>query len=126
MGYFIFIFVCNLVIPVSMLIFGSLFKKNVPREINWIFGYRTAMSMKNQETWRFAHNYCGRIWTKAGAILLAVSAAVSACSFAFGKDVADAASVILCGVQIVFLIGSIFPTEKALRRNFDKDGNRRV
>lgn len=32
---------------------------------------------------------------------------------------------ILCGIQLVFLIGSIFPTERALKNNFDEHGNRK-
>ena len=31
----------------------------------------------------------------------------------------------LCMVQMVVLVASIFPTERALRKNFDKYGNRR-
>ena len=32
---------------------------------------------------------------------------------------------IIGGVQLVLLIGSILPTEIALRKNFDKNGTRR-
>ena len=46
---------------------------------------------------------------------------------AFGKSVGTVGTVggIVCGVQLAVLIGSIFPTERALRKNFDKEGNRR-
>lgn len=47
--------------------------------------------------------------------------------FAIGKDEGTVGSFggILCFVQLVFLIASIFPTEVALRKNFDKHGNRK-
>ena len=32
---------------------------------------------------------------------------------------------IICGVQLIPLIGSILPTEIALKKNFDKNGIRR-
>ena len=32
---------------------------------------------------------------------------------------------IICGVQLIPLIGSILPTEIALKKNFDKNGTRR-
>ena len=32
---------------------------------------------------------------------------------------------VICIVQCVFLVGSIFPTERALRKNFDRNGMRR-
>ena len=47
--------------------------KKAPDQINYVFGYRTSMSMKNQDTWVFAHHYCGKIWYICGLILLVVS-----------------------------------------------------
>ena len=47
--------------------------------------------------------------------------------FVIGKDtnVVGTFGAVLCGIQVIFLIGSIFPTEKALKRNFDEHGNRK-
>ena len=44
-----------------------------------------------------------------------------------GKNVETVGTVggIIMGIQLVPLIGSIFPTEIALRKNFDKNGKRR-
>lgn len=44
-----------------------------------------------------------------------------------GKSIDDIgiAGGIICMIQLVFLIGSIFPTERALKKNFDEDGNKR-
>ena len=52
----------SLVIPIIMIGFGFLFGKRPPKEINYLCGYRTRMSMKNIDTWVFAHRYCGRLW----------------------------------------------------------------
>lgn len=57
-------------------VLGKYFLKNAPKEINAAFGYRTSMSMKNRDTWVFAHNYCGKIWFFGGLILLPVSTIV--------------------------------------------------
>lgn len=32
---------------------------------------------------------------------------------------------LICTIQLILLIGSILPTEKALKMHFDKNGNRR-
>ena len=40
-------------------------------------------------------------------------------------EVVGTVGAIITGVQLVFLIGSIFPTEIALRKNFDKNGKRK-
>ena len=70
MEFYIFLFLCNLLIPLIMLIAGYSMYKNPPKEINGLVGYRTAMSRKNKDTWAFAHNYCGKLWMKSGGILL--------------------------------------------------------
>ena len=125
MGFWIFMLVMDLLIPFTMVAFGKYFIKNAPKEINKVFGYRTPMSMKNKETWEFAHHYCGKLWLIIGCIMLVPS--VIAMLFVIGKDesVIGTFGGILCVVQLVFLIGSIFPTEIALKNNFDKHGNRK-
>ena len=62
--------IMNLFIPFIMIIVGWSFINNPPKKINLVLGYRTTMSMKNIETWKFAHNYCGKILVKSGLILL--------------------------------------------------------
>ena len=41
------------------------------------------------------------------------------------KDAVGIGGAIMMGIQLVPLIASIFPTEIALRKNFDKNGKRR-
>lgn len=117
--------VMDLLIPFTMIGFGKYFFKNAPEEINEAFGYRTSMSMKNKDTWEFAHHYCGKLWLRIGCIILVPS--VLAMLFVIGKSesVVGAFGGIVCGVQLLFLVGSIFPTEIALKSNFDKYGNRK-
>ena len=116
--------VSGLLCPLLMLGFGLISRKHPPKTINCWYGYRTARSMKSQAAWDFAHRYCGRLWTWLGAILLAVSAAVLAPVFLLGGDTAGSmAAVILLGVQVAVLLGSIVPVERALKGQFDEQGN---
>ena len=59
MGFWIFMLIMDLLLPFTMIGFGRYFMKKAPKEINSVFGYRTSMSMKNKDTWEFAHKYCG-------------------------------------------------------------------
>ena len=59
MGFWIFMLIMDLLLPFTMIGFGRYFMKKAPKEINSVFGYRTSMSMKNKDTWKFAHKYCG-------------------------------------------------------------------
>lgn len=124
MFFWLFMLSMDLLVPACMIGLGQRFLKSAPQKINPVFGYRTTMSMKNQDTWAFAHSYCGKLWVQCGKVLLAAS--VAAMLFFLGKDISkiSAAGAAVCIVQTVVMVGTLFPVERALKRTFDKDGNR--
>ena len=84
-----------------------------------------SLAMKNQDTWQFAHHYFGKLWFKMGLWLLVLT--VAAMLPGLGKD-ADAVGKLgglLCLAQLPVMLYAIFPTERALKKTFDKDGNRK-
>lgn len=125
MGFWIFMLVMDLLIPFSMIGFGRFFLKHPPKEVNGVYGYRTSMSMKNKDTWAFAHRYFGRLWYAGGWILLPVS--VLPMLFVIGKaeDAIGTIGGVICIVQMVPMLGAIVPTEIALKKHFDRNGNRK-
>ena len=125
MGFWFFMLTMNLLIPFTMIGFGKYFMNSAPENINIVFGYRTSMSMKNQDTWKFAHEYCGKLWFQWGKITLILT--IIAMLFLLGKtvDIIGNWGGTICMIQLLPLIGAIGPTENALRRTFDKDGKRR-
>lgn len=125
MWFWWFMFVCNLLIPMIMILFGRIMWKHSPKNINGIIGYRTTQSMKSIDTWKFAHEYCGRLWWKIGWIILIPSIAIQLPFYHSSYDFIGTVGVILCVMQCVVLICPIFPTEKALKENFTDDGLRR-
>ncbi len=122
MGFWIFMVIMLLLIPITMIGFGKYFTKAAPKEINMVVGYRTSMSMKNKDTWCFAHNYFGKIWYNAGRFLL-LSVLLMCLVLGKSEDAIGYLGVVIMHVQMIFLVGAIFPTERALRKNFDKNGN---
>ena len=66
MSFWWFMLICDLIIPIVMIIAGRMMWKHCPKSINGIVGYRTNRSMKNMDTWKFAHEYCGKLWWKIG------------------------------------------------------------
>ena len=112
-----------IIIPLVMIIFGAIFIESAPREINHLYGYRSEMSMKNRDTWEFAHKFSGRLWLIFGLILLPVSVAAL---YLIQKRLGfGTALLIVLGVQLIPLAGSIILTEIALRIKFDENGERR-
>lgn len=83
------------------------------------------MSMKNEDTWKFAHDYCGKLWYKLGLIMLLPSVLVQLPFMKSSTDTVGNVTLVLESIQICVMIGSIVPTELALRKTFDKYGNRK-
>lgn len=125
MGFWIFMLIVCLLIPFSMIGFGRYFAQKAPKEINMLFGYRTSRSMKNMETWIFAHNYCGKLWRVMGWIMLIIT--LGSMMIVIGRDIGSVGTLggVLCAMQCVFMLMSIVPVEIALRKNFDACGNPR-
>ncbi len=126
MGFWFFMLAMVLIFPAIMILFGKYFTKKAPKNINYLFGYRTNLSMKNEETWKFAHKYIGNIWFKWGLVLLPISVLVMV--FVIGKDEDTVGSLgaIITIVQLIPILASIVLTEKALKKNFDENGKRRI
>ena len=125
MGFWIFMLVVSILVPVTMLLFGRMFLKDPPKSVDRIFGYRTQMSMKNEDTWEFAHRCCGKIWWRLGWILLAVSIVIMFLVRGKSDDAVGLVGGILCAAEVAPLLLSIIPVEKALKKEFDEYGFRR-
>lgn len=125
MGFWIFMLAVASLTPITMIGFGLLFMKKAPDDINYVFGYRTGRSMKNKDTWSFAHKYIGRLWFFCGVIILPLS--IIPMFFVLGKttDVVGMTGGIIVMVQLIPLVGTIIPTEAALKKTFDDYGKRR-
>ncbi len=126
MGFWIYMLIVNLILPITMIFLGRYYSRKAPKNINWVYGYRTTMSTKNKDTWEFAHNFFGKLWYKFGIILLPITLVTMLCVIGKGEDTVGTIGGILCVVQLIVMIATIFPTEIALKKNFDKDGNKRI
>lgn len=102
-----------------MIGFAVLWVKHPPKKINWIYGYRTRWSSKSDETWQFAHQYFASWWLSVGIVLSIMTVLL------YLVNSSEQALVVLMYVQILMLLFPIIPTERALRRYFDEEGNRK-
>jgi len=125
MRFYIMMFICNLLIPIVMLICGLLMYKKPPKEINGIIGYRTTMSRKNKDTWAFAHDYCGKLWIKLGLPLLILTIIIQILFVHSSENAIGCMTLVVEGIQLVVILVSIVFVERALKKNFDEHGVRR-
>lgn len=110
-----------LMVPIITIITGYLMYRHTPKSINGLVGYRTSRSMINQDTWNFANKYCASLWIKLGIITTVISFLIYILF-----DVNEIVSIVIALIQTFLLLLSIIPVEKALKKTFDDDGNRRV
>jgi len=125
MWYWIYIFTISSLIPIMMIGFGSLFLYKPPKKRNVIFGYRTRMSQKSDETWRFAHIYCGKIWQIMGLWMLPVIFAIMLWLKGTSDKTLGIAGSVICSIELIPLTFSVILTEIALRKHFFNDGTPR-
>ena len=123
MGFWIFLTICNLLLPVLMIILGKVFIKNPPKTINGIYGYRTPRSKINQDTWNFAHLYCGQLWWKIGWVMLPLTVIGMLPAIKKNDDIVGVMGTVVVIAECIALFASIFFVERALVKKFDKDGN---
>ena len=84
-----------------------------PKKINYLYGYRTPLSMKNQEVWNFSQKYSAVKMIQAGFFLLAAS--LLNVLFFIPEKISTIIGVILLIASCIFMF---FSTEKAIKKNF--------
>jgi len=66
-----------------------------------------------------------KVWYVCGMVMLPITVIFMLLVIGKNEDCVGSIGGIICGVQLIPLIGSILPTEIALKKNFDKNGTRR-
>ncbi len=122
---FVFYLIELLLIPLTMLGFGVSWKKHPPKTINGAYGYRTSMSMKNQETWNYAHKLASKYWLYLGLPVGIISLIILFVFRSSNENTLGIAVVTTLCIQVVGLISPIPLIEAELRKYFNKDGSRK-
>lgn len=109
----IFFWVTSLLIPIITILIGLFFTYHPPKEINSLYGYRTARSMASQEAWDAAHSISGRVYLRLG---LAITAIVITINLLVPIS-SDTIMFIDLGIGLIGVISPIFYVEKKLKEN---------
>ena len=126
MLFWLFMLVYILLVPLIMIIFGWVFIKKAPKDINYIYGYRTPMSTSGKDAWEFAHRFIGKLWFILGFVILIPSVIGMIAVIGLNKDTVGYMGTAITFAQLFFMMIPITPTEIALRKNFDENGNRKL
>nr|WP_297787948.1 SdpI family protein [uncultured Allomuricauda sp.] len=98
------------------LIAGLVFKNNLPKKINWWYGYRTKRSMKNQEQWDFAQKLGAKNMIKFSVIPFLTSVL----GFFIDEKHIGWSIGIVAASSVLWAFFSIYKTETKLISKFDK------
>lgn len=112
-----------LLIPGIMIFFGRIMMDHPPKTINAAYGYRTTMSMINQDTWDYAQAACANRWRRWGRVLALITLIVL--FFALRRPAFADVLGFYTAFETAFLLASVAATEIDLRRTFDQKGDRR-
>lgn len=109
-----------MILTLVLLLIGLIWKYYPPKKINSLYGYRTAMSMKNEDTWRFANNYAAMWMVRVYAFLFMVAIFLFSWPLPFKQIEGIMLAPVLLGLVLI-----IVRTESYLNTLFDKDGRRK-
>ena len=123
MGFKVAMALAVYVIPGIMVFFGGLMLDHPPKTINAVYGYRTTMSMINQDTWDYAQVACAKRWRRWGRVLALITLIVL--FFALRRPTFADVLGFYTAFETAFLLASVAATEMDLRRTFDEKGERR-
>ena len=124
MGFKVAMALAVYVIPGIMVFFGGLMLDHPPKTINAAYGYRTTMSMINQDTWDYAQAACAKRWRRWGRVLALITLVVLI--VALRRPAFADVLGFYTAFETAFLLASVAATEMDLRRIFDREGRRKA
>ena len=122
MGFWLYVFLVTLLIPFTLLLMWYICPKF--KEINTTSGYRTTLSMKNQETWDFSQDYCAKLSLYLFFSSLMLSFVTMPFFINQSTTIIGWMGLVVTLMQMMSFVVIIIATEKALKKNFDEKGNR--
>jgi len=102
-------------LPLLVMIVGYLMYKYPPKKINYVIGYRTFKSMKNEEAWKLANQYCGKLWIKIGLAMLVIAIILFTLFNIKVLTYTEDILAIIVIAQIMPMLLSIFAVEKKIK-----------
>ena len=123
MGCWLFMCLKVMLIPIGMILIGIFQQYLPPKKIS--FKCDLLMLNRSQETWDFAQQYWGKLFLLLGKYLLIFSLLTIIFIYKRDQKTVEIVGGSWIIFQIILMYCSFILTEIALKKNFDKNGNRK-
>lgn len=110
------LFYLSLSLALTFIVAGFIQLKFPPKEINHLYGYRTKLSMKSLEHWRFAQKYSAKLMV-ISSVIFSLLSIVSL----FLKEFEELQIILGLGLLLGLTIVGYFLTERKLKEKFGND-----
>ncbi len=110
------LFLIGIALGVVFVIVGFILLKFPPKDINYLYGYRTRTSMKSKERWDFAQQYAARLMINGGLVFLVLGGIGPFLNLSEVFNV-----TIGIGGLLLFCVFLIFLTERKLKQKFSNN-----
>ena len=118
MNFSFYTFITWLLIPALQILTGWGLKQVCSIRPNFWIGYRTARSMKNKDTWKFANLYAGALYMRIGMITIWIPVVLLLVLMHQSAYVIHVVGTVLMLLQAALLIIPAFSVEKQLKISF--------
>lgn len=125
MKFWLYMTFMSIIVPLVLLGVGLYYTKCPPEKIYTDFGYKTPLTLKNEDIWAFAHQCCGKAWIKLGLIMIPISVAIMIIPRGMAENAMSIFSVALFVLQCVAVYFSTRHVKAVLTATFDENGIRR-
>lgn len=117
-----------IMLPITAVVIGTIYDYNQPKKINSFYGYRTAISMKNDATWAFANRLAASSLLYSQVVVLMIIVFISFLGkegiiTLFGKITSF--YIIAITLSSITSLIPIVIVEYALTKKFNKDGTKK-
>ncbi len=110
------LFCMPLMVGVIFIIMGFIMLQFPPKKINYMYGYLTKSSVKNQERWNFSQIYSSNLMMYCGVVLIFLSV------FELIYTVKTATGVFISTILMFIIVGLlIMKTEQAIKNKFSNE-----
>lgn len=110
------LFLMSIIFGAISVVTGFILLKFPPKDVNFLYGYRTKNSMKSKERWDFAQTYSAKLMLKGGCFYLVLGVFSLFFSFSQVINVGIGMGTLLLGCVLL-----IIKTEKSIKQKFKEN-----